>query len=86
MNKPVSLTRLKDAAHQFEASLMQEIMGPLDDAKVLDSGEDQDGKDAGSDALAAFARESMAKSLSAHGGFGIAESILHYFEKSGKAK
>ena len=79
----ISATKLKDVAHQFEASLMQELMEPLQhDASGAE--DDPDDHDASTDALGSFAREAMARALSAQGGFGIANSIVHYFEKTGK--
>jgi Rod binding domain-containing protein len=64
--------RLIQAAHEFEAQLMKELLHPL--TKL----EDGDNSDAGSgSALADFAAEALGKSLSTRGGLGIATSIVH---------
>jgi len=82
--------RLKSAAHEFEASLMQEFLKPLQhdplfsdqDAATgsddgLSSDADQDSGSGG--ALLSFASEAMAKAISERGGFGIATKILDHF-------
>ena len=80
--------RLKSAAHEFEASLMQEFLKPLrhdplfapdkaDGSSDADTDSDQD---EGSDgALMSFGSEAMAKAISERGGFGIASKILDHF-------
>jgi Rod binding domain-containing protein len=91
-SRHIPSARLQDAAHQFEASLMQELMEPLGhDALSGDGDSDQDesadaSRGGSTDALASFAREAMAKSLSAQGGFGIARTILHSLATSGRIK
>jgi len=76
---PAPSPKLVNAAHEFEASMMKELMGPLT------SGQDSlDGDPEGSDsALTSFAGEAMAKAISEHGGFGIATKILHQLSAEG---
>ena len=62
--------RLVKAAHEFEAAMMKEILGPLE------SGEEDDSAGA-SAALTSFAGEALGQALSERGGFGIATSIIH---------
>jgi Rod binding domain-containing protein len=64
--------KLVNAAHEFEASLMKELMAPLLPGHDL-SGEDEEGS---ASALGEFAGEALAKAISEHGGFGIASGIL----------
>lgn len=79
--------KLKSAAHEFEASLMQELLKPLQQDSLFapdksdgssdfgDSGDEQ----GSSGALMSFGSEAMAKAISEHGGFGIAAKILDHF-------
>jgi peptidoglycan hydrolase FlgJ len=74
--------KLERSAHEFEASLMTELLKPLQEGDGL-TGEDSDGGGAGSEgALSGFASESLARAISERGGFGIAERILHQFEST----
>lgn len=85
-----SAAQIKDAklarsAHEFEASLMAELLKPLQGGDAL-TGEDSDGGGAGSGgALAGFASESLARAISEKGGFGIADRILHQLESANAA-
>jgi Rod binding domain-containing protein len=66
--------RLVQAAHEFEAQMMKELLRPL--TRVEDH--DGDDSDVGSGgALADFAVEALGQSLSTRGGLGIATSIVH---------
>lgn len=84
--------KLKSAAHEFEASLMQEFLKPLqhdplfapdgsgDSGDSDSSGSDQSSDPAGSSsALMSFGSEAMARAISERGGFGIATHILDHF-------
>ena len=70
--------RLERFAREFEASLMAELLKPLQTGDGL-TGEDSDsGSGAGSGgALSGFASESLARAISERGGFGIADRILN---------
>lgn len=71
--------RLTRAAHQFEAMMMKELLAPLSRSSALfDDGNDED-----TGVLGQFASESLAGALSAGGGFGIAERIVHSLSHSG---
>ena len=82
-----SAAQIKDAklarsAHEFEASLMAELLKPLQGGDAL-TGEDSDGGGAGSGgALAGFASESLARAISEKGGFGIADRILQQLQSA----
>jgi hypothetical protein len=83
--------RLVSAAHEFEASLMQELLKPLqqdplfapdasgdsDSLGDLDSGAGDDQGSGG--ALMSLGSEALAKAISERGGFGIATRILDHF-------
>ena len=74
--------KLERSAHEFEASLMTELLRPLQEGDGL-TGEDRDGGGAGSEgALSGFASESLARAISERGGFGIADRILHQLESA----
>jgi flagellar protein FlgJ len=77
--------RLESAAHEFEASLMQEFLKPLQhDSLFADEdskGDDDTSGSAGT--LMSYGAEAMAKSISEHGGFGIARKILDHFKETG---
>lgn len=87
--------RLKSAAHEFEASLMQEFLKPLQHDSLFapdkSDGADDDPDDDSSDsqgsagALMSFGSEAMAKAISERGGFGIATQILNHFKTQPKA-
>jgi flagellar protein FlgJ len=70
--------KLVSAAHEFEASMMKELMAPLQSGDALTGGDDGD-DEGSSSALGSFAGEALGKAISVHGGFGIATSILHQF-------
>lgn len=82
--------RLKSAAHEFEASLMQEFLKPLqhdslfspdesDSSVTEDADADGDSSQGSAGALMSFGSEAMAKAISERGGFGIATKILEHF-------
>ena len=72
--------RLARAAHQFEASLMGELLKPMQQVSGL-SGEDEQ-EQGSSSALASFATESLARVISERGGFGIAQRVLHELHRT----
>lgn len=73
--------KLERSAHEFEASLMAELLKPLRESDGL-TGEDG-GSGAGSEgALSGFASESLARAISERGGFGIANRLLHQLEST----
>jgi Rod binding domain-containing protein len=69
-------TRLVQAAHEFEAQMMKELLKPLSESTSL-IGEGEEGSSM--DALGTFASEALGNALSQQGGLGIADSILHHF-------
>jgi Rod binding domain-containing protein len=73
--------RLIQAAHEFEAQLMKEMLKPLA------SGDGSDGRDEDSGSggpLADFATEALGQALSRQGGLGIATNILHSLSRNEK--
>jgi flagellar protein FlgJ len=79
---PNASPRLQSAAHEFEASLMKEFLKPLQhDSLFADEGSRGDDDTSGSaGTLMSYGAEAMAKSISEHGGFGIAQKILDHFK------
>ena len=72
--------RLARSAHEFEASLMAELLKPMQQSDGLTGADSGDGGSGSGGALAGFASESLARAISERGGFGIADRILHQFE------
>jgi flagellar protein FlgJ len=68
--------RLAGAAHQFEASMLKELLKPLQERSEF-SDKDEDADDSGSaGSMREYGTEAMARSLSEHGGLGIAKMVL----------
>jgi flagellar protein FlgJ len=74
-------SKLERCAHEFEASLMAELLKPMQESDGL-TGEDSGGGTASGGALSGFASESLARAISERGGFGIANRILQQLEPS----
>jgi Rod binding domain-containing protein len=71
--------RLVNAAHEFEAQMMKELLKPMaagatDPLTGEESGEDEDSGSGG--ALGEFATEALGRALSERGGLGIANKII----------
>lgn len=73
--------RLVQAAHEFEAQLVKELLKPMTNVNSLD-GEDADPESSG--ALADFATDALGQALSKQGGLGIATIIVHSFSRNGE--
>ncbi len=72
--------RLVHAAHEFEASLMQEFLKPLTEDPLFSSGDSDAGSESshGSNStLMSFGTQALAQALSQRGGMGIASKVLH---------
>jgi Rod binding domain-containing protein len=76
--------RLIKAAHEFEASMMKELLAPMQPGKDILTAEDEN--DNSNAALTEFASEALGKAISERGGLGIAKSILHQLSASNHAK
>lgn len=74
--------RLVQAAHEFEAQLMKELLKPMAAGATMDGDE----SDAGSGGVMAdFATEALGQSLSRQGGLGIATNILHALSRNDRS-
>ena len=73
--------RLVQAAHEFEAQLMKELLKPMANGASI-NGDDSDADSGG--ALADFATDALGQALSRHGGLGIATSILRSLSRNEK--
>lgn len=67
--------KLVDAAHEFEASMLQELLKPMQSGKNSWGGEDG-GEDDSFDTIRSFGTEAVAKAISKGGGFGIAKQVI----------
>ena len=74
--------RLVRAAHEFEAQMMKELLKPMTsgDALTEENGDPTTGSEG---ALGEYASEALGRSLSEHGGFGIANRIIADLSHSG---
>lgn len=74
--------KMVTAAHQFEASLMQELLRPLQQDSLFgeDGAAGGDGGQGG--ALMDFASEALGRAISEHGGLGIARKVLQHLEQT----
>jgi flagellar protein FlgJ len=67
--------KLVDAAQQFEATMLQELLKPMQHGQ--DSwGGDEKSDDTTFDTMSSFGTETMAKAISKGGGFGIARKVV----------
>jgi flagellar protein FlgJ len=83
--QPALDPRLKPAAHEFEASLMKELLEPLQHDPLFENGTDTESAEGSDNALMSFGSEALAKAISDRGGFGIADKILAHFAEREKA-
>ncbi|MBS1799414.1 MAG: hypothetical protein JSS95_06265 [Acidobacteria bacterium] len=67
-------SKLTDAAQQFEAMMLQELLKPMRSSEDDLSGEKSE--DSSFDTIASFGTESVAKAISKSGGVGIARQII----------
>lgn len=67
--------KLTDAAQQFEATMLQELLKPMQHGQSS-WGEDEKNDDSSTDTISSFGAEAVAKAISKGGGFGIAKQIV----------
>ena len=68
--------KLVDAAQQFEATMLQELLKPMKHGQDSWGGEEEKSDDSASDTTSSFGTEAIAKAISKGGGFGIANQIV----------
>ena len=66
-------SKLTDAAQQFEAMLLQELLKPM---RSEDGGWGEEKTDGASDTISSFGTEGVAKTISRDGGLGIARQVI----------
>jgi Rod binding domain-containing protein len=71
--------KLADAAQQFEAMMLQELLKPMRTSEDDLSGEKSD--DSSFDTIASFGTEAVAKAISKSGGLGVARQIIQQLSK-----
>ena len=69
-------SKLADAAQQFEAMMLQEMLKPMRGGKDSWGGDDKSDSDSASDTISSFGTEAFAKAISKGGGFGIAKQVI----------
>ena len=75
--------RLVQAAQEFEAQMMKELLKPMAGQDALTGEETETGGDSGaSGALGEFASQALGQAISRNGGFGIANRILQELSRS----
>ncbi len=67
--------KLVDAAQQFEATMLQELLKPLQHGQSS-WGDDEKSDDSSTDSISSFGTEAIAKAISKGGGFGIAKQVV----------
>src|SRR5260370_7045124 len=67
--------KLVDAAQQFEAAMLQELLKPMQHGQSSWGGEDKS-DDTASDTISSFGTDAIAKAISKGGGFRIAKQII----------
>jgi flagellar protein FlgJ len=68
--------KLVDAAQQFEATMLQELLKPMEHGQDSWGGDDEKSDDTTFDTMSSFGSETMAKAISKGGGFGIARKVV----------
>ena len=68
--------KLVDAAQQFEAMMLQEMLKPMRGGKDSWAGDDKSDSDSASDTISSLGTEAFAKAISKGGGFGIARQVI----------
>jgi flagellar protein FlgJ len=66
---------LVDSAQQFEATMLQELLKPMQHGQSS-WGDEEKSEDSASDTISSFGTEAIAKAISKGGGFGIARRVV----------
>jgi flagellar protein FlgJ len=72
--------KLVDAAHQFEAMMLQELLKPMSGGQDSWGGDEKSEEDSASDTISSFGTEAFANAISKKGGFGIAKKVISQVE------
>src|SRR6266403_3422763 len=67
--------KLVDAAQQFEATMLQELLKPMQHGQSS-WGAEEKSDDTATDTISSFGTEAIAKAIAKGGGFGIAKQIV----------
>jgi peptidoglycan hydrolase FlgJ len=67
--------KLVDSAQQFEATMLQELLKPMQHGQSS-WGDEEKNEDSASDTMSSFGTEAIAKAISKGGGFGIARRVV----------
>jgi Rod binding domain-containing protein len=77
--------KLADAAQQFEAMMLTEMLKPLHFGSGVDEG-GEEGPGGAADTLRGMATDALGKALAANGGMGIAKKIVEDVTKEGESR
>lgn len=81
--------RLKPAAHEFEAQMLQELLSPLKHDSLFSNsnsgGVGLASGDAGTGTWSSLGIEALARAISDAGGLGIADKVIHDVEAQSQA-
>jgi peptidoglycan hydrolase FlgJ len=67
--------KLVDSAQQFEATMLQELLKPMQHGQSS-WGDEEKSEDSASGTMSSFGTEAIAKAISKGGGFGIARRVV----------
>lgn len=73
--------KLVDAAQQFEAMMLQEMLKPMRGGQDSWGGDEGGNSDSASDTISSFGTEAFAKAISKGGGFGIARQVVSQIQR-----
>jgi flagellar protein FlgJ len=68
--------KLVDAAQQFEAMLLQEMLKPMQSKEGSWGGDDADKSGGDGDTLSSYGTEAVARAIAKGGGLGIAKQVV----------
>jgi peptidoglycan hydrolase FlgJ len=68
--------KLVDAAQQFEAMLLQEMLKPMQSKEGSWGGDEESNSNGDNDILSSYGTEAVARAIAKGGGLGIAEQVV----------
>jgi Rod binding domain-containing protein len=71
----VKTAKLAEAAQQFEAMMLNELLKPMHFGAGVDEGAEE-GSGGAADTIRGMGTDALGKALSAHGGMGVARQIV----------
>jgi flagellar protein FlgJ len=78
--------KLTDAAQQFEAMLLQEMLKPMQSGLTGEDGDGEGALSGSGSTLSSFGTESVARAIAKAGGLGIAKRVVEQVSRESKIK